>query len=393
MKVLSKIASSLFVLTIISLFLYSYTQVDLSLTLSRMSLWQVIEKAFQYIGYFQRPLSTGLYISILLLMYFCYVCFLIAIHKKQYNRKTIWSLILFTAVLLTFSYNAFSYDLFNYIFDAKIVTHYFQNPYIHKALDFPQDPMLSFMHWTQRTYPYGPIWLLITVPISFIGLQIFLPTLFLFKAIGSVSYVVTCLAIEKILKKTDPQNSLLGLGIFAFSPLVLVEGLVSAHNDMAMVVLATLSLLFLLNKKYVWSFLVLFLSIGIKFATAMLLPLWVIWLFIKKKEQATTAFFFISFLFLIVPVIFATLRTNFQPWYILFLFPFAALLPRRIELVIGFTFFSLAILLQYIPFLYTGNWNPPIPQILEYMLWLGLGISIAVSFCTLVGQIFIAKKK
>lgn len=390
MKILSKGVSFLYIFTVVALFLYSYTQVDLSLTLSRVSIWQYIEKAFQYIGYFQRPLSTGVYIGILLLLFFCYALFIRVIHQKQMSRKEIWGIILFTAILLTFSYNAFSYDLFNYIFDAKIVTHYFQNPYLHKALDFPQDPMLSFMHWTQRTYPYGPVWLFITVPISFIGLQIFLPTLFLFKAIGSVSYLVIAWCIEKILKKTDPEESIFGLATFGFSPLVIIEGLVSAHNDMAMVVLASVSLLLLLHKKYVWSFLVLFLSIGVKFATAVLLPLWILWLFLKKKERVTP-FFCGSFVLLIVPVVFATLRTNFQPWYLLFLFPFAALLPRRKELVSGFTVFSFAILLQYIPFLYTGNWNPPIPQILTDMLWIGLGISMLVGLTTWIS--IIAKRK
>src|SRR5579872_1380381 len=163
----------LYVITILGLFLYSYTQVDLSLTLSRISVWQLVEKAFQYIGYFQRPLSTILYMSIICLLFLCSIGFMRLVQQGKLKRKTVWILIIFSAILLTFSYNAFSYDLFNYIFDAKIVTHYFQNPYIHKALDFPHDPMLSFMHWTQRTYPYGPVWLLVTVPISFIGFQFF----------------------------------------------------------------------------------------------------------------------------------------------------------------------------------------------------------------------------
>jgi hypothetical protein len=47
----------------LSLFLYSYTQVDLNLTLSRVSLWQTIQRAFQYVGYFQRPVSTVWYLS------------------------------------------------------------------------------------------------------------------------------------------------------------------------------------------------------------------------------------------------------------------------------------------------------------------------------------------
>lgn len=371
----------LYCVTVCALFLYSYTQVDLSLTLSRISIWQVIEKSFQYIGYFQRPLSTWLYGIIILSLFICSIGFFYLTIVKKIQRKTLWILIIFTAVLLTFSYNAFSYDLFNYIFDAKIVTHYFQNPYLHKALDFPQDPMLSFMHWTQRTYPYGPIWLFITVPLSFIGLQFFLPTFFLFKALASISYIGICWSIEKIMEKTDTQKSLTSLVFFAFSPLVIIEGLVSAHNDMVMVALSSLALLTFVNKKSVWSFLLLFLSIGIKFATAVLLPLWIIGFFIKKKGNLT-ALSVVSFVLLSFAVVFASLRTNFQPWYLLFLFPFAALMPRNKSFIVGFSIFSFSALLQYIPFLFTGNWDNPIPFILSIMLWSGLAIGILSGLLT-----------
>lgn len=391
MKIASRLTILLYVLGVIALFLYSYTQVDLSLTLSKLSIWQVIEKSFQYIGYFQRPLSTGLFIGLLVLFIATYSGLLLLTAKKQISRKTLWQLVIFTGVVLTFAYNAFSYDLFNYIFDAKIITHYFQNPYLHSALDFPHDPMLSFMHWTQRTYPYGPTWLLVTVPISFAGLQFFLPTFFGFKAIASASYLLTAWCIEKILKKIDPENSLFGLTIFAFSPLVIFEGLVSAHNDMAMVVLASCSVLLLLNKKYVWSFLLLFLSIGIKFATAMLLPLWIVWLSLKKKDPRMEKLFLVSFFVLIVPVVAASLRTNFQPWYLLFLFPFVALLPKSKPVLVGFSIFSIASLLQYVPFLYVGNWDNPIPYILSVMLWSSLAVCLIAAGMTLLFQV--AKKK
>ena len=49
-----------YIVVSICLFLYSYTQVDLNLTLSRASTVQTIQKAFQYIGFYNRPVSTGM---------------------------------------------------------------------------------------------------------------------------------------------------------------------------------------------------------------------------------------------------------------------------------------------------------------------------------------------
>src|SRR3989344_1931085 len=177
-----------YIAALIFLFLYSFTQVDLGLTLTEASWWQNFQNFFQRIGYFQRPLSTYFYISIVLLLFAFYIVFISLVKKKKISIKTTWGLIIFISLLFTFSYNAFSYDLFNYMFDARVITNYHQNPYLHKALDYPGDPMLSFMHWTHRTYPYGPVWLFLTVPFSFIGGEFFFFSFFFFLIIISLSF-------------------------------------------------------------------------------------------------------------------------------------------------------------------------------------------------------------
>jgi hypothetical protein len=48
--------------TIVLLFLYSFTQIDLGLVISRFPFLYEVEKSFQYIGYFNRPLSASIYI-------------------------------------------------------------------------------------------------------------------------------------------------------------------------------------------------------------------------------------------------------------------------------------------------------------------------------------------
>ncbi len=365
-----------YLIVIIALFLYSFTQIDLSLTLTEISWWQGIQKFFQNIGYFNRPLSAFFYLTITTFLFVLYILFLILAKRNKLSYKAVWGLVIFTSVLLTFSYNAFSYDLFNYMFDARIITNYQQNPYLHKALDYPGDPMLSFMHWTHRTYPYGPSWLILTVPLSFIGGNFFLFTFFMFKAISSLSYLGTAYFISKILKKVNTENALLGLVFFAFNPLVIIEGLVSAHNDMAMIFFAVFSLYLLLNSQKIFSFLGFLFSIGIKFATVFMIPAY-IYFFIKKKIDKR--FFKILFFSMFIPLIFVTIRTNYQPWYLLYILPFASLAPQK-KYTMGagiiLAFFSL---IQYIPFLYTGNWDKPIPQILFYITVSGFVVYLLYS--------------
>jgi alpha-1,6-mannosyltransferase len=280
-----KLLSSFYITTIVALFLYSFTQIDLSLTFSRIDFLHEIVKSFQYVGYFNRPLSTFIYVFLIVLLFNFYLGFLVLAYTKLLSKKMLWKLIIITTVILTFSYNAFSYDIFNYIFDAKIITHYQQNPYLHKALDFAGDPMLSFMRWTHRVYPYGPVWLGLTVPLSFLGFQFFLPTFFLFKSLIAASFLGTLYFIGKIFQKVAPEKEIFGLVFFGLQPLIIIESLVSGHLDIVMFFFAAWAVYLLLQKKYLFSFLLLFVSIGIKFVTGFLLPLFIVVFLLKKLKN------------------------------------------------------------------------------------------------------------
>lgn len=371
-----------YLLTVVGLFLYSFTQIDLGLTLSQASIWQTLEQFFKNIGYFQRPLSSYLFVGIVLSLFFFYLMILNEVHKKKIGKQAIWFLIISTTVILTFSYNAFSHDLFNYIFDAKIVMYYNQNPYIHKALDFPGDPMLSFMHWTHRVFPYGPIWLGLTVPLSYVGMQIFLPTFFLFKILISMSFLGTVFFIGKILQKFSFKDEFFGVAFFALNPLVIIESLVSAHNDIVMMFFAMGALYLLITKKYTRSIILFILSIGVKFATAFLLPIYILILYLqKRKEELNWQFLFTAIVFvMIIPIILASYRTNFQPWYLLNILPFAALVARNYYIFIPSVILSLFIIFEYVPFLYLGNWDSPVPSIL---LWVTISSIILSSLFTM----------
>lgn len=367
--------------TVVLLFLYSFTQIDLGLTLTRISWWQPIQKSFQAIGYFNRPLSTVLYLGILFLLFGFYLLILRAVQKEWFTPRKLWKLILVTALILWFSYNAFSHDLFNYIFDAKIITFYHKNPYQYKALDFPGDPMLGFMHWTHRKHPYGPLWLFFTVPLSFLGFQKLLPTMILIKGLAVVSYLGSAWFISKILKEMRSKKELIGLAIFAFNPLVIIESLVSAHNDILMMALSLAAFWFLLKKRPLLAWLLLLMSVGIKFATVLLAPVFLLvgfWRW-QKRKISWEKIWLMSFILMIVGLLLAINRTEFQPWYLLFPLPFVSLLPKKDWLFWPTTGLSLGLLLHYAPFLYLGNWDPPVPA-----------IKLKLTIIFLVGGMFIA---
>ena len=355
---LEKLIFFFYLFSSIGLFVYSYTQIDLGLVITRIPRLYAIEKLFQQIGYFDRPLSTEIFLflsAVFLVLYFCLWRFTT---QKKIHSYTIWSIIGVITLILTFSYNAFSYDFFNYIFDAKIITHYHQNPYLHKALDYPQDPMLGFMHWIDRTYPYGPLWLVITAIISFIGANIFIVTFFLFKILVSISFLFSLYYLYNILGKINKTTMFENFTLFALNPVVFYECLVSAHNDIVMMAFALGAIYYLMQQKKYWlSIFLLIISIGIKFATAALIPIFIVVLLERhKKIFIKEEIYQYCLLLMLFPLLLVTNRTIFQPWYLLYILPFVSLLPNRFIRLFIIFLSSLSIFL-YIPFLATGNWH------------------------------------
>ncbi len=343
------------------LFFYTFTQVDLSLTLTSLPFAAKILLAFQYIGFFNRPLSSLLYVLIILLFSALYFFTALRVKKHQISKKALMRIIIVVSVILTFSYNAFSYDIFNYIFDAKIVTHYHENPYIHKALDYTGDPMLSFMRWTHREYPYGPVWLILTVPLSFLGFGFFLPTFFLFKLLSLGFYLVAVIFLYRLVCIFDKDRALFVSSLFALNPLMLFEGLVSSHLDIVMISLMIVSLYYLFKKKTMKSYIFLFLSIGIKFATGFLAPLYLF------KKFTKGYFFEVAVLLLILSAIAQAMRETFQSWYILTAIPLVGLTKLKRPLILN-SILSLGGLLYYLPPIRYGDWNKPVSQLLYIIL-------------------------
>lgn len=358
----------LYLFSIIGLFLYTFTQVDLGLALTRFPQLFSIQRVFQHLGYFNRSLSSILYLMIVFLIFCSYLFILHNVKNNKINRKTFWKLVIFTAVVLGLAYNAFSHDLFNYIFDAKIFTFYGKNPYLYKALDFPHDPMLSFMHWTHRTYPYGPLWLGVTIFLSYLGLNIFILNFLTFKAFSMISFIGSVYFIEKIGRNIASKNALFFAAFFAFNPLVIIESLVSAHLDIFMIFLSVISLYFLLQKKYIWTAVFLLLSVGTKYSTVFLLPIFLtvgVLQHMNLKVPWKTVFF--SSIASLSFSVFASAQKsgNFQPWYLLTLLPFVSLTANNLYIYISAIIISLGGLLVYLPYLYYGNWNEPVQDLLS----------------------------
>lgn len=363
-------------LTLVLLVLFSYTQVDLNLTISSNPIYQRAQQFLTYIGYFRRPSASFLYLTILAGLYITYSIILKMASRKNFSLGFLWQVIGLSMIFLFFAYPAFSHDFFNYMFDARIVTKYHLNPYYYKALDFDSDLWVRFMHWTHRTYPYGPVWLILTIPFSFLGWGKFVITLFNFKLMFLLFHFGNIVLIYKILSIIDKKNAHLGMAFFALNPLIMIESLVNGHNEVAMLFFLLAAIYFLMTAKNLVAVIIsILLSAGIKFVTIVTIPTIAFGKYIKEKKYDTVLW---AIMILLLPVL--LLEIVFReayPWYFIPIVGISALLIKYKNFAFFIQGLSLASLLRYLPFFYYGEYSPNMERTRE-MIFFGTLIFFAI---------------
>ena len=171
---------------------YSYWLIDPNITFFQNNYWVQFRDWAVYLGYYRRDISWIVYFLLLILLFvFQYLL------VKKYKSNSAIHIAFFITIIGCVSYPFLSHDLFNYLFDARILTHYGLNPYTHTALDFQKDLWTRFMHWTHRSYPYGPTFLPLTLIPSFLGWGKFSLTFFLYKLMNGVLYFFAVYLLNK----------------------------------------------------------------------------------------------------------------------------------------------------------------------------------------------------
>lgn len=346
------VAGSLYLTAIAALLLYSYTQVDLGLTLSGNGAVSTVQKLFQSVGYFNRPLSTALYCAILALLFVLYGIILYRARKGYETVRSAGVVVAATAVILVISYPAFSYDLFNYLFTAKTVLVYHQDPYRIVPLAFNGiDPYLAFMHWTHLPSAYSPVWIAMTLPVYLLSGGILLVSIWELKALMAVAYLAASWGVWKSTARHPNNERVFALLAFALNPLVVIESLVSSHNDIVMMAFAAVAVAYAGRGKLM-SWVHLALSAATKTMTVFLIPAY----FLGWNRWLMVGGMLLSF-------VLVQFQREVLPWYWLWVMPFIAMMPDKPWMTVAAGGVSLGLLLRYAPFLYYGNWDAPVPAI------------------------------
>lgn len=341
---MNKLALFLYAIFLSLFTLFSYFFVDSNLL--------YLKDLYSGLAFSNRFLITTFYIAFIFIFFVFYGTFIWLGVKKKLRFKDVFILIGITVGGLIFSYPAMlSYDIFNYIATSKVLFFYHENPYIIMPLEFIGDPFLFFTHAANKIALYGPVWVILTGIPYFVGLGNFIINLFVIKFLIAMFYFITIFLIWKISK------NLISLILFAFNPLIVIETLVSSHNDIIMVCFVLLSFFLCIKKKIFFAIFLFTLSILIKYATILLLPvfLFILWKNIKKTEINWNNIFYYSSLIMLLGFFLSPIREEIYPWYAIWFLSFAFLVPNKKFLLYISVAFSFGLLFRYVPFMLSGT--------------------------------------
>lgn len=168
-------------------------------------------------------------------------------------------------------------DVAVYVVNARNWVLYGGNPLIVPPDAFPNDPYIHLAgEYVNKTSPYGPVWegiarLPVQMGITDIGVGIVA-----MKVITLLSFMGMAVLIGWYGRQQDEKYAVSGvtaLGFFILNPLVLLEAVGNAHNDIMMAAFVTLGLVLWQKGKWAWATLALTLASLVKLPALILLPL------------------------------------------------------------------------------------------------------------------------
>jgi len=184
--------------------------------------------------------------------------------------------------LALISYPGLSTDVFDYINTNRVAFIHHSNPWVTPPQNFPQDSLIYFGSWNFRASVYPPLMFAFSSLVYFVfGTSVVL-SIIGFKLLNLVLWAL----LIYLMWRLTPSKNLWAFMAFAFNPLVLIEFLGNAHNDLTMALPIFIGFGLFYRRRYLLAGLVLGLGFLTKFTLALYLPLLIAVLFIKFSYRS-----------------------------------------------------------------------------------------------------------
>lgn len=177
----------------------------------------------------------------------------------------------FSAVLL-FMQPFDSVDIYDYIIHGRMTAFYHTNPFLGTPNMFPRDPFYNYAAWKQEPSAYGPIWELLAAPAARLAGNGIVANVIVYKMIPGLFLLASLGLIALILRRQAPKETLAGVLLLGWNPVVLYEVLGNGHNDMVMVFWILAAVWAIQRRRYTTSILALVAGTLVKFIPILLIP-------------------------------------------------------------------------------------------------------------------------
>ena len=139
-----------------------------------------------------------------------------------------------------------SHDIFVYASYGRIIEAHHANPYFVPLIHFPQDYFIAYDDWRKAVSAYGPIWLAICAIFSPIIGDNLTRAILIYRLFAFAAHLINILLVTNILRTMgrSERTVVLGTLLYAWNPLALEESSLGAHNDVFMVMLILIGILF-----------------------------------------------------------------------------------------------------------------------------------------------------
>ena len=217
-----------------------------------------------------REWAAGLYVAGLLVVFAAFAASLFVVRRVHRPLPMIVGFGLLNGFILLWIYPITAIDIFYYVVEGRMQALYGLNPMISPAGAAPLDRMLPFIgEWKSVPTAYGPLWNFTAATVVRLGFAHEVNGPLAFKVLALVAYAV---CIWVLLWGTGRKVE--AVLLFAWNPLVLLQGPAHAHNDLLMMTVAVLGLVLWEQRRW-WAAAVVLLALAasIKLPVMLLAPL------------------------------------------------------------------------------------------------------------------------
>lgn len=161
----------------------------------------------------------------------------------------VWLGVIIAGCILLITPALISRDLFVYAGYGRSIIDHHVNPYFVAPAKFPQDPITPWDDWRNATAAYGPFWLVVCSLVSLVGGGSLTRYILLFRFLAFAVHLINALLVMTILRTMGRSSRTVAIGtlLYAWNPLLILEGSLSGHNDLFMITFMLLGILFCLR--------------------------------------------------------------------------------------------------------------------------------------------------